>query len=135
MGSSNWVEEWNRILNIVLFSTTPIKIWDKYINKAGLNLYGITEHNSIFYYFINLTKIGFGSLCLTLLTIFCKKTIFNPFRNVYRYLKHRNLYVTSKMDETISFLNKLRDRVEKKMSKKYCILLKLLKKLHINQFI
>ncbi|MDP4040752.1 hypothetical protein [Mycoplasma mycoides] len=118
MGSSNWVEEWNRILNTNFYSATPINVWKKGIDAAGLKLYGLIEHNSILSYLMTLSKVGFASLCFFLLTFFCKRTIFNPFRSVFRYLKNRNNYITLEMDRTLSFLNKLLDKNVKKRNEK-----------------
>ncbi|ABC01310.1 hypothetical protein [Mycoplasma capricolum] len=118
MGSSNWVEEWNKILNTNFYSTTPINVWKERIDIAGLKLYGFIEHNSILSYLITLSKVGFGSLCFFLLTFFCKRTIFNPFRSVFRYLKNRNNYITLEMNQTLNFLNKLDKKVKKRKKKK-----------------
>ncbi|WP_434325748.1 hypothetical protein [Mycoplasma leachii] len=118
MSSSNWVEEWNRILNTNFYSTTPINVWKEKIDTVGLKLYGFIEHNSISNYLITLSKVGLGSLCFFLLTFFCKRTIFNPFRSVFRYLKNRNNYITLEMNQTLNFLNKLLDKNVKKRKKK-----------------
>ncbi|WP_231833542.1 hypothetical protein [Mycoplasma leachii] len=118
MGSSNWVEEWNKILSTNFYSTTPINVWKERINITGLKFYGFIEHNSISSYLITLSKVGLGSLCFFLLTFFCKRTIFNPFRSVFRYLKNRNNYITLEMNQTLNFLNKLLDKNVKKRKKK-----------------
>ncbi|WP_434324997.1 hypothetical protein [Mycoplasma capricolum] len=112
MGSYRWLEEWNRLLEVHFYSNTSIKVWKEHIEHKGFQLQGFVEYNSLIYYLINLTKIGFGSLCFTLFITLCKKTIFNPFRDIWKYQKNRDVFVSSKMNETLIFLDKMLTRIQ-----------------------
>ncbi|UWD34719.1 hypothetical protein NX779_02790 [Mycoplasma cottewii] len=109
MNSPTWLDEWNRLLGTNLYSNTPIDIWEQYINNSGLKLQGFTERGSFIHNLTNWIKIGLSGIALTLIIFICKKSIFKPINNFKEYLENRRSFLNSEMDETIKFLENLKN--------------------------
>lgn len=111
MNSPTWLDEWNRLLGTNLYSNTPIDIWEQYIINNGLELQGFTESGSFIHNLTNWIKIGLSGIALTLIIFICKKSVFKPIKNLKEYLENRRSFLNSEMDETIKFLENLKNRI------------------------
>ncbi|KNG79629.1 hypothetical protein [Mycoplasma sp. HU2014] len=109
MNSPTWLDEWNRLLHTNLYSNTPIDIWKWHIISNGLELQGFAERGSFIHNMTNWIKIGLSGIALTLIIFICKKSVFKPVRNFKEYLKNRRSFLNSEMDETIKFLENLKN--------------------------
>ncbi|WP_052491420.1 hypothetical protein [Mycoplasma yeatsii] len=111
MNSPTWLDEWNRLLGTNFYSNTPINIWKECIINSDLKLQGFTERGSFIHNVTNWIKIGLSGIAITLIIFICKKSVFKPIKNFKEYLANRRSFINSEMDETIKFLENLKNKI------------------------